>query len=97
MHAEPAAVCKTTSAPRGRYTPSVSPANDDETVTAVVRRRVVLFESERSSRASDTQVKQSPMNPARFTMTEISNTGKDLASSLIIGPPVVWLDTCSIT
>ena len=37
------------------------------------------------------------MNPARFTMTEISNTGKDLASSLIIGPPVVWLDTCSIT
>ena len=29
-------------------------------------RRVVLFESERSSRASDTQVKQSPMNPGRF-------------------------------
>ena len=28
---------------------------------------LLLFESERSSRASDTQVKQSPMNPGRFT------------------------------
>ena len=42
MHAEPAAVCKTTSAPRGRYTPSVSPANDDETVTAVVSTLLTL-------------------------------------------------------
>ena len=42
MRAEPAAVCKTTSAPRGRYTPSVSPANDDETVTAVVSTLLTL-------------------------------------------------------
>ena len=30
---------------------------------------LLLFESERSSRASDTQVKQSPMNPGRFILT----------------------------